>query len=74
MSRNGDCDDNAVAESFFATLDWELLDRHDWHTWQAAQAAIFEYRGLASWQRRHSTLAYRSPVAYEQALLTKQAA
>lgn len=75
MSRKGDCYDNAVVESFFATLEWELIERHDWHTRQEAQAAMFEY--IEVWynrQRRHSTLGYRSPIAYEQALLTKQAA
>jgi len=75
MSRKGDCYDNAVVESFFATLEWELIERHDWHTRQEAQAAIFEY--IEVWynrQRRHSTLGYRSPVTYEQALHTKQAA
>ena len=74
-SSKGDCYDNAVVKSFFATLEWELIERYDWHTRQEAQAAIFEY--IEVWynrQRRHSTLGYRSPVTYEQALHTKQAA
>jgi len=66
MSRTGDCYDNAVVESFFATLEWELLERADWHTREEAKAAIFEY--IEVWynrQRRHSTLGYLSPVDYE---------
>jgi transposase InsO family protein len=45
MSRKGDCYcyDNAVVESFFATLEWELIERHDGRTRQEARAAIFEY-------------------------------
>ena len=66
MSRTGDCYDNAVVESFFATLECELLERADWHTREEAKAAIFEY--IEVWynrQRRHSTLGYLSPVDYE---------
>ena len=63
----GDCYDNAVAESFFATLKGELLHRQSWPTRAAARQAIFEY--IEVWynrQRRHSTLGYLSPEAYEQ--------
>lgn len=66
MSRKGDCWDNAVAESFFATLELELIIRSDWHTRDAARLAIFRY--IEAWynrSRRHSTLAYLSPVQYE---------
>lgn len=69
MSRRGNCWDNAVAESFFATLEAELLAQHDWPTHALARAAIFRF--IAVWynqQRRHSTLAYSSPAAYEQQL------
>lgn len=76
MSRKGDCWDNAVAESFFATLEWELIDDADWHTHQEARRAIFHY--IEIWynrQRRHSTLGYRSPAEYEELLaLTPRAA
>jgi putative transposase len=67
MSRVGDCWDNAVVESFFATLKTELVAGADWRTRDEARAAVFGY--LEVWynrQRRHSTLGYRSPAAFEQ--------
>jgi putative transposase len=70
MSGKGDCYDNAVAESFFATLEFELLSQNDWHTRGEARRAIFRY--IETWynpQRRHSTLGYISPTAYEEQLL-----
>lgn len=76
MSKKGDCWDNAVAESFFATLEWELIEESDWHTHEEARRAIFNY--IEIWynrQRRHSTLGYRSPAEYEaQLALTPRAA
>lgn len=69
MSRRANCYDNAVAESFFATLRWELLDRHHWPTHAVARNAIFEY--IEVWynrQRRHSTLGYLSPMQFEKHL------
>lgn len=69
MSRKGDCWDNAVAESFFATLEWELLMQNDFQTRNDARHAIFEY--IERWynpKRRHSTLAYMSPARYEEQL------
>ena len=74
MSRRANCYDNAVAESFFATIRWELLDRHEWPTRAAARSAIFEY--IEIWynrQRRHSSLDYLSPLQYEQRLLSSAA-
>ena len=69
MSRRGDCWDNAVVESFFATLKRELLARHRWPTREAATAAIAEYiEGWYNVHRRHSTLGYLSPAAYEARL------
>lgn len=70
MSRKGNCWDNAVAESFFATLEVELIARHRWATRTVARSAIFRY--IATWynsRRRHSTLGYRSPAAYEREVL-----
>lgn len=69
MSRRGDCWDNAVVESFFATLERELIDRNTWPTRDAARQAIFRY--IETWYnpyRRHSTLDYLSPVEYERQL------
>ena len=66
MSRKGNCWDNAVAESFFATLKTELVHDADWHTRDEAKSALFEY--IEVWYnrvRRHSTLGYKSPVQYE---------
>lgn len=66
MSRTGNCYDNAVAESFFSTLEFELVMRTDWHTRAEARAAVFAY--IETWynpRRRHSTLGYLSPAAYE---------
>ena len=61
----GDCYDNAVAESFFASRKVELVDRHDWPSRAAAREAIFAY--IEVWynrQRLHSTLGYLSPVQF----------
>jgi len=69
MSGKGDCYDNAVAESFFSTLEFELLMKNDWHTRAEARRAIFRY--IETWynpRRRHSTLGYLSPAEYEQQL------
>jgi transposase InsO family protein len=66
MSGQGDCYDNAVAESFFATLEFELLQQSDWHTRAEARRAVFRY--IETWynrKRRHSTLGYVSPADYE---------
>ena len=64
--RPGTCWDNAVAESFFATLKIELVDRFAWPTRQQARTAIFEFiEACYNRQRRHSTLGYLSPAAFE---------
>ena len=66
VSRKGDCYDNAVAESLFATLEFELIMRRDWHTREEARRVIFRY--IETWynrKRRHSTLGYVSPAEYE---------
>lgn len=67
MSRVGNCYDNAAMESFFSTLKGECVERHVFHTRQEARQAIFEYiECFYNRVRRHSTLSYLSPVAYEQ--------
>ena len=68
MSRPGNCWDNAVVESFFATLKTELLvNAHPYPTRQDVRTAIFEYvEGFYNRSRRHSTLGYLSPVEFEQ--------
>lgn len=69
MSRKGDCWDNAVAESFFATLERELIARRDWPTRAEARQAIFHYiEARYNRTRRHSTLGYVSPAQYETQL------
>jgi putative transposase len=66
MSRTGNCFDNAMAESFFATFKSELIDRHIWPTRYAARRAIFEWiEVFYNRQRRHSALGYLSPAAFE---------
>jgi putative transposase len=68
MSRKGNCWDNAVAESFFATLKGELIYRQTWPTKERARAAINEYIACFynSW-RRHTALGGVSPMKYEAA-------
>jgi len=67
MVSRGDCFDNAMAESFFATLECELLAHHSFPTRNAARLALFDYiEGFYNTHRRHSALAYLSPLAYER--------
>jgi len=66
MSRRGDCWDNAVAESFFATLKVELVYQCQWRNRAQARSAIFEYIELFyNRRRRHSSLGYLSPIDFE---------
>ena len=68
MSRKGNCWDNAVAESFFATLKSELVSDRDYLTRDQAKASIAEYiEVFYNCRRRHSAIGYVSPVAYETA-------
>jgi transposase InsO family protein len=69
MSRRGDCWDNAVVESFFATLKRELVSGARWTTPAEAEMAMTEYlEGWYNIHRRHSTLGYLSPAAFEARL------
>lgn len=66
MSRKGNCWDNAVAESFFATLKSELVYLTKFKTREEAKMAIFDFiESFYNHRRRHSTLGYVSPVEYE---------
>ena len=66
MGSIGDCYDNALCESFFATLECELLDRHSFHTQTEARLAVFAFiEGWYNPHRRHSALDYLSPNRYE---------
>lgn len=67
MSAKGNAYDNAVAESFFSNLKNELVHHCDFHTREAARAAIFDYIEIFyNRQRRHQTLGYVSPIQFEQ--------
>jgi len=66
MSGKGEPYDNALMESFFATLKAECVERHDFQTIEQARACVFEYVTVFyNRQRLHSALGYRSPVAFE---------
>jgi len=67
MGSVGDCFDNAMCESFFATLECELLARRRFKTQAEARMAVFEFiEGWYNPHRRHSALDYLSPVSYEK--------
>jgi len=66
MGSVGDCYDNALCESFFATLECELLDRNTFHTPSEARQAVFAFiEGWYNPHRRHSAIDYLSPNRYE---------
>jgi len=74
MGSIGDCYDNALCESFFATLECELLDRRKFATQAEARMAVFEFiEGFYNPRRRHSSLGYLSPVNYERRMETTTA-
>ena len=67
MGSVGDCYDNAMCESFFATLECELLDRQRFATQAEARIAVFDFiEGWYNPHRRHSALGYESPINYER--------
>ena len=73
MGSIGDCFDNAMCESFFATLECELLDRRRFQTQVEARMAVFDFiEGWYNPHRRHSALDYRSPIDYETAYARTQ--
>jgi putative transposase len=75
MGSVGDAYDNAMAESFFASLEREVLNRRRFKSQAEAKMAIFEWiEGWYNPHRRHSSLGYRSPVKYERAHAARRAA
>jgi putative transposase len=74
MSRKGNCWDNAVAESFFATLKTELIHRRPWPTRAVARKAIDRYISeFYNSRRRHSFVDGASPIEFEKAMRDSQA-
>jgi putative transposase len=75
MGRVGSCFDNAAAEAFFSSLEWEVLSRHQFDTTAQARAVVIDWcYGFYNHQRRHSAAAGLSPVNYETTALTRDAA
>jgi len=73
MSRKGNCWDNAVTESFFHTLETELVNQRKFHTKAEANQAIFEYIEVYyNRQRSHSANHYLSPVEFEEKMLQRE--
>jgi len=67
MGTVGDCYDNAMCESFFATLECELLDRRKFNSRAEVRLAVFEFiEGWYNPHRRHSSIGYESPISYER--------
>ena len=72
--RTGQCWDNALSESFFASLKGELLDLQAWPTQAMARLAIVNYIAWYNGTRLHSTLGYRSPAEFEEDYKIKKVA
>jgi putative transposase len=71
MGSVGDCYDNAMCESFFATLECELIDRSTFRSHAEAKLALFEFiEGWYNPHRRHSSIEYLSPINYERRIKT----
>ena len=67
MGSVGDCYDNALCESFFATLECELIERSTFQTREAARLAVFDFvEAFYNRKRRHSALGYVSPAVFER--------
>ena len=74
MSGRGDCYDNALCESFFATLECELLDQHSFRDPREGRRHVFEFiEGWYNPHRRHSALGQISPARFEERERTRAA-
>ncbi|WP_226363198.1 integrase core domain-containing protein [Pseudonocardia sp. ICBG1142] len=66
MGRVGSCFDNAVAEAFFSSLEWEVLSRHEFTDTGHAREVVTDWcYGFYNHQRRHTAAAMMSPIDYE---------
>jgi len=71
MSRRGNCYDNAMVESFFSTLEFELRQNHDFHSHRQANVAFANFiENYYNRKRMHSSVDYKSPVQYEEMQMT----
>ncbi|WP_153043600.1 integrase core domain-containing protein, partial [Mycobacterium ostraviense] len=75
MGRVGSCFDNAAAEAFFSSLEWEVLSRNVFDTIVQARAGVLDWcYGFYNHVRRHSTIGMVSPINYENAAATNREA
>lgn len=75
MGRVGSCFDNAAAEAFFSSLEWEVLSRHEFTTTRRAQAVVLDWcYGFYNHDRRHSAAGMMSPINYENTAAPDQEA
>ena len=75
MGRVGPCFDNAAAEAFFSSLEWEVLSRHRFVDTRQAQAVVLEWcHGFYNHTRRHSSAGMMAPITYETTALNREAA
>ena len=74
MGRVGSCFDNAAAEAFFSSLEWEVLSRHEFKNTGQAQAVVLDWcYGFYNHDRRHSAAAMMSPIDYENTAASDRA-
>jgi putative transposase len=75
MGRVGSCFDNAAAEAFFSSLEWEVLSRHDFEDTRQAQALVLDWcYGFYNHDRRHTAAGMMSPINYESTAPDREAA
>ena len=75
MGRVGSCFDNAAAEAFFSSLEWEVLSRHEFENTRQAQAVVLDWcYGFYNHHRRHSSAGMMSPIDYENTAAATPAA